>query len=287
MSFRIITDSASDIPQETAAKWDITVMPVHTMFGEDEYLDGVTLSPAQFFDKLVNTGIVPRTSQVTPFEFGQEYKKAVDAGESVLCITMSAGVSGTYQSACTAAMEYDGKVKVIDSRQFCISLYVLVRYACICRDRGMSMEETAQAVEKVKDRVHVISVFDTLEFLKLGGRISSAAALAGNLLSIKPVITVREGLVEVISRARGSRKALQKAVEFIRQVGGIDETMPSCLGFTGQSDKVLTSFISNYARQYADRLRDLPIVPVGATVGTYAGPGAVALAFFDNGEQKY
>ena len=149
------------------------------------------------------------------------------------------------------------------------------------------MEETAQAVEKVKDRVHVISVFDTLEFLKLGGRISSAAALAGNLLSIKPVITVREGLVEVISRARGSRKALQKAVEFIRQVGGIDETMPSCLGFTGQSDKVLTSFISKYARQYADRLRDLPIVPVGATVGTYAGPGAVALAFFDNGEQKY
>ncbi len=108
------------------------------------------------------------------------------------------GVSGTYQSACTAAMEHEGKVKVIDSRQFCISLYVLIWYACICREKGMSMEETAEAVEKVKGRVHVISVFDTLEYLRLGGRISSAAALAGNLLSIKPVITVKEGLVEVI-----------------------------------------------------------------------------------------
>ena len=284
MSFRIITDSASDIPQETAEKWGVTVMPIHTRFGEEEFLDGVTLKPEQFFEKLVKTGIVPRTSQVTPFEFGQEYKKAVDAGESVLCITMSAGVSGTYQSACTAAMEYDGKVKVIDSRQFCISLYVLIQYACICRDRGMSMEETGDAIEKVKGRVHVISVFATLEYLRLGGRISSAAALAGNLLSIKPVITVRDGVVEVISRARGTKKALKMAVDFIRQVGGIDESMPRCLGFTGASEDVMTSFLSDYAAAYKDYVSGLTIVPVGATVGTYAGPGAVALAFFDNGE---
>lgn len=284
MSFRIITDSASDIPQETAEKWGITVMPIHTRFGEEEYLDGVTLKPEQFFEKLVKTDEIPRTSQITPYEFGQEFQKAVDAGESVLCITMSAGVSGTYHSACTAAAEYGSSVRVIDSRQFCISLYVLIQYACICRDKGMSMEETGDAIEKVKGRVHVISVFATLEYLRLGGRISSAAALAGNLLSIKPVITVRDGVVEVISRARGTKKALKMAVDFIRQVGGIDESMPRCLGFTGASEAVMTSFLSDHAAAYKDYVCGLTIVPVGATVGTYAGPGAVALAFFDNGE---
>ena len=284
MSFRIITDSASDIPQETAEKWGVTVMPIHTRFGEEEFLDGVTLKPEQFFEKLVKTGEIPRTSQIPPYEFGQEFQKAADAGESVLCITMSAGVSGTYQSACTAAAEYGSSVRVIDSRQFCISLYVLIQYACICRDRGMSMDETGDAIEKVKGRVHVISVFATLEYLRLGGRISSAAALAGNLLSIKPVITVRDGVVEVISRARGTKKALKMAVDFIRQVGGIDESMPRCLGFTGASETVMTSFLSDYAAAYKDYVSGLTIVPVGATVGTYAGPGAVALAFFDNGE---
>lgn len=284
MSFRIITDSASDIPQETAEKWGVTVMPIHTRFGEEEYLDGVTLKPEQFFEKLVKTDEIPRTSQITPYEFGQEFQKAVDAGESVLCITMSAGVSGTYHSACTAAAEYGSSVRVIDSRQFCISLYVLIQYACICRDKGMSMEETGDAIEKVKGRVHVISVFATLEYLRLGGRISSAAALAGNLLSIKPVITVRDGVVEVISRARGTKKALKMAVDFIRQVGGIDESMPRCLGFTGASEVVMTSFLSDHAAAYKDYVSGLTIVPVGATVGTYAGPGAVALAFFDNGE---
>ncbi len=283
MSFRIITDSASDIPQETAADWNITVMPIHTRFGDEEYLDGVTLKPAGFFEKLVNTGVIPRTSQITPFEFGKEYADAIAAGEKVLCITMSAGVSGTYQSACAAAMEFGDKVRVIDSRQFCISLYVLVQYACMCREKGMSMEETAAVIENVKGRVHVISVFATLEYLKLGGRISSAAALAGNLLSIKPVITIKDGVVNVIARARGSKKAMKTAIEFVRRVGGIDKTMPYCLGFTGESERVMTSFIEENGPDYKEYVKELDVIPVGATVGTYAGPGAVALAFFDNG----
>lgn len=281
MGFRIITDSASDMPQETAEKLGVTVMPIHTRFGEEEFLDGVTLKPADFFKKLVETKEIPRTSQITPFEFGREFQKWLSAGQGVLCITMSSGVSGTYQSACSAAEDLDGDIIVIDSRQFCISLYVLIEYACRCRDQGMSLQETAEAVRSVMKRVHVASVFDTLEYLKLGGRLSSTAALAGSLLSIKPVITINEGIVEVISRARGGRKAHQMLVDFIRRTGGIDDTMPSCLGFTGFSDKTLTEYIDNYAGEFKDRLSKLAVVPVGATVGTYAGPGAVAIAFFN------
>lgn len=281
MGFRIVTDSASDMPQETAEKLGVTVMPIHSRFGEEEYLDGVTLKPADFFKKLVETKEIPRTSQITPFEFGQEFQKRVSAGEGVLCITMSSGVSGTYQSACSAAEEFGDNVIVIDSRQFCISLYVLVEYACRCRDQGMTLQETAEAVRSAMKRVHVASVFATLEYLKLGGRISSTAALAGSLLSIKPVITINEGVVEVISRARGGRKANQMLVDFIRRTGGIDDTMPCCLGFTGFSDETLTDYIDNYAAEFKDRLSGLTVVPVGATVGTYAGPGAVAIAFFN------
>jgi DegV family protein with EDD domain len=195
---------------------------------------------------------------------------------------MSAGVSGTWQSACTAAGEFGDKVIVIDSRQFCISLYVLVEYACRLRDEGKSLQETAAAVEAAKKRVHVISVFATLEYLKLGGRISSAAAVAGSILSIKPVITINEGVVDVIARARGSKKANSMLVEFIDKVGGVDMSMPHCLGFTGFSDEVLTKYVEDYALMYKDRLKDIKVVPVGATVGTYAGPGAVAFAFFNN-----
>lgn len=281
MGFRIITDSASDMPQETAAKLGVTVMPIHTRFGEEEYLDGVTLKPAEFFKKLVESNEIPRTSQITPYEFGKEFEKWISAGEGVLCITMSAGVSGTFQSACTAASDYGDKVIVIDSRQFCISLYVLIEYACRLRDAGKTLQETAEAMEKAKKKVHVISVFATLEYLKLGGRISAAAAMAGNILSIKPVITIENGLVEVIAKARGARKAQNMLVEFIDKAGGIDYSMPYCLGFTGFSDQVLTQYIDDYATKYKEALKDVPVVPVGATVGTYAGPGAVALAFFN------
>lgn len=281
MGFRIITDSASDMPQETAAEMGVTVMPIHTRFGEEEYLDGVTLKPGEFFKKLAEADEIPRTSQITPYEFGQEFEKWISAGESVLCITMSAGVSGTYQSACAAAADYGDRVIVIDSRQFCISLYVLVVYACQLRDAGKTLQETAAAVEDAKKRVHVISVFATLEYLKLGGRISAAAAMAGNLLSIKPVITIIDGVVEVISKARGSRKAANMLLDFIQKSGGMDKTMPYCLGFTGDSEEVLIKYVEDNAPAYREAVRNMIIVPVGATVGTYAGPGAVALAFFN------
>lgn len=290
MGFQIITDSASDMPQETAARMQVTVMPIHTRFGEEEYLDGVTMRPHEFFERLVKKKELPRTSQITPYEFGMAFEKALAAGDGVLCITMSSGVSGTFQSACAAAEEYGDRVIVIDSRQFCISLYALVEYACRCRDAGWTLEETAAAVEKAKKRVHVISIFATLEYLRLGGRISAAAAMAGNLLSIKPIITITDGVVDVIGKARGLKKANAMVTDFIRREGGIDYSMPHLLGFTGFSDENLRKNIADNPGLYgaadlrqAFDLTDNTIVPVGATVGTYAGPDAIALAFFNPG----
>ena len=279
MSFRIITDSASDISQEKAAAWDITVLPLKIRFGDTEYLDGVNLSNKEFFEKLVESDTIPKTSQIPPFEYEEAYKAAEAAGEEVLCLCLSSNVSGCYQSACIAAEDHPG-VTVIDTRQFCISELIIVEYAVECRRKGLGCAETADAVRGVLDRAHVIAMFDTLEYLKLGGRLSSASAFAGTILSLKPVLTIDKGIVRVIGKARGSRSGNNLLRESVEKLGGIDFAKPVCLGYTGFSDELLRKYVKDSANLYEGHEDQLKIVSVGACIGTYAGPGAIAFAFF-------
>ena len=229
MGISIITDSASDISQETAREWGITVIPLKVRFGEEEFLDGVTLPYTLFYEKLVESDTLPKTSQIPPFEYEEIFKKEVDAGNEVIYISLSYGVSGCYQSACLAAEEVGDKVHVIDSMQFCISQYVIVKRAVDLRNEGRSASEIASMIEEEKMSARVISIFDTLEYLKLGGRISSAAALAGGILSIKPVITIEKGEVAVVGKARGSKNGNNLLNQFIEKNGGIDFNRPICL----------------------------------------------------------
>ena len=192
---------------------------------------------------------------------------------------MSSGVSGCWQGACLAAEEYKDCVTVIDTRQFCISQYIVVERAVQLRDRGYSAKEIAETIEKEKNDAHVISVFNTLEYLKLGGRISSVAAYAGEMLSIKPVVTIENGVVKVIGKARGSKKSNNLLTETVRKLG-IDFDRPLCLGYTGTSDELLKKYVRDSEELYEGHEDCLQVVEVGATIGTYAGPGAIALAFF-------
>ena len=138
MSVRIITDSASDISQEWAKEWKITVLPLKVRFGEEEFLDGVTLSNREFYERLIETDEIPKTSQITPFEYRSNFEKAVEAGEQVICFCLSSGVSGSFQSAQVAAQEFEGDVFVVDTKQFCISEAIIVERAVQMRDQGMS-----------------------------------------------------------------------------------------------------------------------------------------------------
>ena len=140
MGVRILTDSASDISQERAKEWGITVMPLKVRFGEEEFLDGVTLSCKDFYKKLVETDEIPKTSQISPYDYSQEFQKAKDAGEDLICLCLSAGVSGSYQSACIAAEDFDN-VQVLDTRQFCISEFIVVQRAVQLRDQGLNAKE--------------------------------------------------------------------------------------------------------------------------------------------------
>ena len=279
MSIKIIADSASDISQETAKRWGITVLPLIIRFGDQEYLDGVTLQPSEFFQLLEKKGDFPKTSQITPFSYEESFREAVEAGDDVICFCLSSGVSGSYHSACAAASEFGDKVRVIDTRQFCISEYVLVEQAVRLRDEGCSAAEVVDSIMKDMKRVHVLAAFDTLEYLKRGGRLSAMSALAGGVLSIKPVLTIEDGAVFILGKARGVKRACDSLVEQIRKYGLVDEKMPFCFGYTGNSDDFMKQFMSR-CRETFGMAQDIPVVRVGATIGAYAGPGAVALAFF-------
>ena len=280
MAVRILTDSASDISQARAKEWGITVIPLRVRFGDEEFLDGVTLSCKDFYKKLVEKAEVPKTSQITPYEYSQEFEKAKEAGDDLICLCLSSGVSGAYQSACMAASDYPN-VHVIDTRQFCISQFVIVQRAVQLRDQGLGAKEIVDIISEDLKHAHVIAAFDTLEYLKLGGRLSSAAAFAGNFLMIKPVLTIEDGIVKILGKARGSRNKHNMLMEFIRNSGGIDMTKPTCLGYTGLSDDLLMKYVEDSKELYVGNEDKLQYAEVGATIGTYAGPGAIAFAYFE------
>jgi DegV family protein with EDD domain len=281
MAVRIATDSASDISQERAKEWGITVIPLRVRFGEEEFLDGVTLSSEDFYKKLVETDEVPKTSQITPFEFAEVFKAADEANDELIFFSISSGVSGSYQSACLAAADYSDNIHVVDTRQFCISEFIIVQRAVQLRDQGMGAKEIVDVISEEMKKAHVISVFDTLEYLKLGGRLSSAAAFAGSVLMIKPVITIENGEVKVIGKARGSRNSHNMLMEFVKKTGGIDFERPICLAYSGFSDEMLKKYVEDSKELYEGNEDKLQYATVGATIGTYAGPGAIALAYFE------
>lgn len=259
---------------------DVTFLPLRVIFGDTEYRDGIDITRKEFYEKLVEGDEIPKTSQITPFEFGEAINAARKAGEDVLVITLSSKLSGTYQSAAVAASEYDEGVAVVDSANVSVGEYILVEYAIRLKDEGRSLSEIVTELEKAKEKIHVIALLDTLEYLKKGGRISKAAAFAGGLLSIKPVIAVENGEVVVLGKARGSKQGNNYLKEQIKKAGGMDYSMPYVLGYSGLDDSLLQKYISDSEELWKDNTDKLDIILVGGAIGTHAGPGAIAVAFY-------
>ncbi|WP_029230963.1 DegV family protein [Butyrivibrio sp. VCB2006] len=281
MGVRIITDSASDITQEKAKEWGIKVMPLIVRFGDEEYLDGVTLSSEDFYRKLIETDELPKTSQIPPYQYEEEFRAAKEAGDELIYFTISSGVSGCYQSACMVAQEFSDCVYVVDTKQFCISEYIIVQRAVQLRDQGLTAKEIVDIMKEDIPKAHVIAVFDTLEYVKLGGRISAAAAFIGNALMIKPVITIEGGGVKVIGKARGSKNGHNMLMEFVKKTGGIDVDKPTCLAYSGLSNENLMKYVEDSKVLYEGYEDRLQFAIAGAAIGTYTGPGAIAFAYFE------
>lgn len=280
MSVRIITDSASDMsPAEHPA---LAVLPLSVTFGTDVYMDGIDIDHQRFYEMLVERDELPKTGQVNPYAFSQAIAEAREAGDEAVIITVGAKLSGTNQSARTALAEAPGgDVFVVDSNNVTLGERVLVEYALRLVDEGRSASQIAAAVEAVRDRVVVIGLLETLEYLVRGGRLSAAAGAVGTLLNVKPVVAVEDGLIVQLGKARGSKNGRNLLNQKVKKAGGIDFSMPLALGYTGLSDAVLKKYIEDSAALWAGHTEgELPVHTIGATIGTHVGPGAVAVAFF-------
>ena len=280
MSVKLISDSACDMTQQEAKAADVIILPLKTMIDGVEYLDGVTITTEEFYGKLETCKELPINSQATPSEFADVLRPIVDAGDEAVIITLAGKLSGTAQSAVIATSETGGKVFVVDSGSATIGEYILLQYAIRLRDQGLTGSDIALELERVKSRVCLLARVDTLEYLMRGGRLSRTAAIAGTILRIKPVISVEDGEIKVLGKARGSRQSNNMLTEFIQKTGGIDFSMPVLLAFSGLDDALLKGYIDNSRALWEDHLDSLPVCMIGSTISTHAGPGAIAVAFF-------
>lgn len=279
MSIQILVDSACDLSKEEAKELDIRILPLKICFGETEYLDGVDLDHEGFFHKLIETDVLPTTSQISPYEYAHYFDEVVKNGDTAVCITLSSKLSGCYQSACIAARDYEDKIFVVDSENACIGQRILTAYAMKLREENLSADEIAKKLDEDKKKIRLIALIDTLEYLKKGGRISAATAMAGNLLSIKPVISIIHGEVAVIGKARGSKAANNKLTELIEQED-VDLDKPYTLAYSGLSDVMLRKYMEDYAGKYREKVAVVPIASIGSAIGTHIGPGAIGASFF-------
>lgn len=277
MSVRIIIDSTADLMPAVKARTLVVPLTVH--FGEEEYIDGITISHKQFYEKLVETDVMPSTSQANPEAFARVYEQVQADGDSAVVITLASDLSGTCQSAMIAAADYEN-IHVVDSGSAAIGAGVLAEYALRLADKGMSAEDIAARLNSVKNRVYVIAMLDTLEYLWKGGRLSRTAAVAGGLLNIKPVLAIMDGEIKVLGKARGSKQANNLLKSEIEKAGGVDFDMPLLLGYTGLSDALLKKYIEDSRELWENSRTELNTTAIGSVIGTHAGPGAVAVAFF-------
>ncbi len=277
MKIKFITDSGSDIPQNQT---EVRVIPLTITFQDESFSDGVNLSHYEFYEKLVNGSVLPSTSQIPPYQYEQVFREELQDADALIVVTVSSRLSGTYQSAMMASQEFAGKVFVIDSLSVTVGQRALIDYGLRLVKEGKSIEEIVSELNEVRKDLKIIAMLDTLDYLKRGGRISATTAFAGTLLSIKPAVTVRDGEVVLLGKARGSKQTNNFLSKAIVESGGIDFSKPFYIGYTGNDMTLLNRYIED-SRQFWQSATDvLPIMSIGGAIGTHVGPGAIALAFF-------
>lgn len=276
MKTRIIVDSTADLIPEIKER--VYTVPLTVHFGQEEYVDGVTIDNRAFYEKLIESDVLPTTSQATPDAFMREFEKAKQAGEAAVVITLASKFSGTYQSAVIAAAGYES-IYVMDGASAAMGTGILVELAFRLLDAGMSAGEIAAALEEEKKKIIVVALVDTLEYLKRGGRISKTAAFAGGVLNIKPVISVIDGEIHPLGKARGSKMGNNLLIQEIDKAGGIDFSKPVLLGYSGISNALLLKYIEDSRHIWEGSLKEIRYTTVGSVIGTHLGPGAVVVAF--------
>lgn len=282
MAIKLLVDSASDISKEEAEKINISMIPLIITFGQEDFYDGVDILPNQFFEKLIESTTLPKTSQINPFRFEEEFEKLTKNGDELIVITISSKLSGTYESAIRAKEKFKDNVFVIDSLNACIGERLLCQLALILiNENKKSAKEIVDELNIMKTKIRVLALLDTLEYLRKGGRISSLVAFAGEMLSIKPVVAIIEGKVKLVGKARGSKNGKNLLNKLVNESGGIDFSLPYGTVYSGLDNSLLKKYVKDSSSLYQEHTNDIPSYQIGSTIGTHVGPGAIGVAFFE------
>lgn len=277
---KVLVDSASDIVEEEAKELGIYMIPLEVTIDGVTYLDGVNLSHIDFFKKLIETSDFPKTSQINQFRFEEKLEELTKDGSTVLIITISDKLSGTYNQAVLASHNFKN-VYVLNSKNLCVGERILIEYALALIKKGWNIEDIMSELERKKKYIRLVALFDTIEYLRRGGRISRIAALAAYTLRIKPVIDVVNGEIKIAGKALGSKNGKNYLNKLILESNGIDFDMPYVTGHSCFDTTVLDKYIEDSKDLYEGHVDTIRKYMIGSTIGTHVGPGAIAVAFFE------
>jgi DegV family protein with EDD domain len=274
MTVRVVTDSVADLPPQLARELGITVVPLNVRFGTEVYRDGVDMTSEEFYGRLVDSRVLPTTSVPSPGAFAEAYDRAAEEADEVLAVILSSRLSGTYDAALQGVglMKKQCRVEVVDSEWATMAEGFIVMKAAEAANSGASLDEAMDVVRKNIHRVDFLAAFDTLEFLKRGGRIGKAQVLLGSLLNINPLITLRGGVVEPAGRTRSRAKAIERLYDFAASYSHIEEMAVGNANCPDEAEDLAQRLGSKFPRERIYRSKMTP------AIGTYTGPGLLLVA---------
>lgn len=278
MAVKIIIDSTADFTGEQSAALGLLVAPLTLHWDEVEYRDGMDIAAPEFFSRLGECKNLPTTSQVAVPVFEDLFKSVLAAGDEAVVILISRNLSGTLQSATIAknSLEHDGEgIYLVDSGSASLGAMLLVQEAIRLRDSGSTAVQIAEALEDIRGRLHILAAVETLKYLHKGGRLSTGAAVVGTLLSVKPILDIKDGIISVAQKARGNKAAYQWVADTLK-ASGWDRTLPPVVG-SAQCPQLTEQFTATMLETCDYRCERF--CDIGAVIGTHIGPGTVAIAY--------
>ena len=274
---KIVTDSLSDITSDIAQGLGITVVPLTVFFGQESFLDRVTITTDEFYYKLTHDATWPTTTQPPPGVFADIYNKLAEETDEILAITLSSKLSGTYESALNAKslVEKECRIEVIDSLTVAMGLGLIGISAAKAAQAGASLDEVADLVHRAMLQSHLVAYFDTLKYLAKGGRIGKAQGLLGAMLSIKPILTVKDGEMSPLTRLRSRAAGMDYLYNFVAGFSHIEELAVEHATTPDDADRLVERLSSVFPKERIYRSTVSPVL------GTYGGPGAMAVSVLE------
>lgn len=278
MGYRIIVDSSSDMPKELIERYNFKIIPLSVHFGDEEYLDAINITPSEFYDKLQKSDVMPHTSQIPPERFMDYIRPELEADNEVIIVTLGSNASGTCQSAHLAMNELGSdKVTVIDSNCLCLGTSHVAIAVAELLEAGTKPQELEEALKDLTDNgVQSLFCVDTLEFLRKGGRIKASQAVIGEILKVKPILEVNDAITETIGKVRGKKKIFPFFLD--KMAENCDFDYPRILVGHAQDPKGIERLIEAIREKF-DYKGDIITAEIGATIGTHAGPGVLAVFY--------